>query len=75
MEHQTWKDAQGIIWGFCCICDHEVSTRDDAGRMALEYCGDCRRPTCHDHREDTLASRCDECHAEYSAYLSSMLRP
>lgn len=72
---EQWTNEQGITFAFCCICGRQVSTADVPNEYALEYCGDCGRPTCGDHREDSSAARCEECHAEYSAYLKSFLLP
>jgi hypothetical protein len=50
-----------IIEAQCHICSVDVSTHDDAGMQALEYCGGCGRPTCAEHREDTTAALCTSC--------------
>jgi hypothetical protein len=51
----------------CCICQHPVSTANVPSKDALSYCGDCGRPTCGDHREDTGAERCSDCAAKNNA--------
>jgi hypothetical protein len=45
----------------CHVCKASVSTHDDAGQLSLAYCGDCGKPTCADHRDETSASRCTNC--------------
>ncbi len=74
-QDERWTDEKDVIHAFCCICEHEVSTHDDAGQLSLEYCGDCGRPTCCDHRTADSASRCDECWSEYKLFMQSHLKP
>jgi hypothetical protein len=67
----NWRDPRGLdgVWtpdtdtivAECHICGHQVSTADVPSKDAMEYCGDCGKPTCGDHREDGAAARCTEC--------------
>jgi len=47
----------------CHVCRVELSLHPDAGHLALSYCGDCGKPTCGDHRDETSAARCSTCRA------------
>ena len=45
----------------CCICGFTVTTHPDDSQGGLAYCGDCGKPTCRAHRDDTQAQRCHRC--------------
>lgn len=45
----------------CHVCRVELSLHDDAGQLALAFCGDCGKPTCGDHRDESSAQRCTKC--------------
>jgi hypothetical protein len=61
-----YTDEQGIEHDVCHICKSHVSTHPDAG-MSLEFCGDCGKPTCPEHRDETLAARCTVCQGRHKA--------
>ncbi len=50
----------------CHICGIEVSTHPDAP-YSLSYCGDCARPTCEDHRDNTSGEICSLCQQNWCA--------
>lgn len=59
-----WTDEQGHEHRLCHLCNADCSTHPDAGNP-LEFCGDCGKPTCPDHRVDDAAARCNACAAVF----------
>lgn len=45
----------------CCICGFTVTTHPDDSQGGLAFCGDCGKPTCAAHRDDSQAQRCHRC--------------
>ena len=56
-----YQDENGITHDRCHVCNDPVSTHDHAGALSLDYCGDCGKPTCSDHRSDDRSSKCTKC--------------
>ena len=50
----------------CHICGHELSNHPDAGVYRLGYCGDCGKPVCAEHQDETKGTICDTCRREKS---------
>ena len=62
---EAYTDENGIDYAPCHICGTTVCTHPEAGNT-LEYCGDCGKVTCLEHREEGGASRCTNCQSIYN---------